>query len=220
VPAEDVATARGRHGSSRVAWRVWKRGLDLVIGIVGLVLCAPVLAALVVLIRLDSTGPAIFRQVRVGRGGRRFTLYKFRGMYADARQRFPELYDFSTREDLDFYFHEQDDPRITRVGRMLRRTSLDELPNLWNVVKGDMSLVGPRPEIPEVLVLYGPVADSYLSVKPGMTCFAGAGRRDEQTKAQRVAQDLRYVHVTSPWVDLRLLVLTVLSVLRRRNVRA
>jgi lipopolysaccharide/colanic/teichoic acid biosynthesis glycosyltransferase len=206
--------------TAQVAWRVWKRGLDLMIGLVGLVLCAPVLAMLVLLIRLDSTGPAIFRQVRVGRGGRRFTLYKFRGMYVDARDRYPHLYDFSRQEDLDFYFHEHDDPRITRVGRVLRRTSLDELPNLWNVVKGNMSLVGPRPEIPEVLALYGPLADSYVSVKPGMTCFAGATGRDEQTKAQRVAQDLRYVGVTNPWVDLRLLVLTLRSVLRRRNVRA
>jgi lipopolysaccharide/colanic/teichoic acid biosynthesis glycosyltransferase len=206
--------------TAQVAWRVWKRSLDLVIGVVGLVLCAPVLLALVVLIRLDSAGPAIFRQVRVGRGGRRFTLYKFRGMYVDARERFPHLYDFSAQGDLDFYFHENDDPRITRVGRALRRTSLDELPNLWNVVKGDMSLVGPRPEIPEVLALYGPLADTYVSVKPGVTCFSGATRRDEQTKAQRVAQDLRYVDVKSPWVDLRLLVATLLSVLRRRNVRA
>ena len=203
-----------------VGWRVWKRSLDLVIGVVGLVLCAPVLLVLVVLIRLDSAGPAIFRQVRVGRGGRRFTLYKFRGMYVDARERFPHLYDFSAREDLDFFFHDHDDPRITRVGRVLRRTSLDELPNLWNVLRGDMSLVGPRPEIPEVLALYGPLADTYVSVKPGMTCFAGATRRDEQTKAQRVAQDLRYVDVKSPWVDLRLLVATLLAVLRRRNVRA
>jgi lipopolysaccharide/colanic/teichoic acid biosynthesis glycosyltransferase len=203
-----------------VVWRVWKRSIDVVIGVVGLVLAAPVLILLVLLIRLDSAGPAIFRQVRVGRGGRTFAIYKFRGMYADARERFPHLYDFSAREDLDFYFHDHDDPRITRVGRVLRRTSLDELPNLWNVVKGDMSLVGPRPEIPEVLTLYGPLAETYVSVKPGMTCFSGATRRDEQTRAQRVAQDLRYVDVASPWVDLRLLALTLLTVVRRRNVRA
>jgi lipopolysaccharide/colanic/teichoic acid biosynthesis glycosyltransferase len=201
------------------AWRLWKRSSDVLVGVVGLVLAAPLLVLLIVLIRLDSAGPAIFRQVRIGRGGRPFVLYKLRGMHVDARERFPDLYDYSGRDDLDFYFHERDDPRVTRVGRLLRRTSLDELPNLWNVVRGDMSIVGPRPEIPEVLAIYGDLADAYVSVKPGMTCFAGAGGRDEQTKAQRVAEDLRYVGVTSPWVDVRLILVTVASVFRRRNVR-
>ena len=201
------------------AWRLWKRSSDVVVGAVGLVLVTPVLGLLVLLIRLDSPGPAIFRQVRIGQGGRPFVLYKLRGMYIDARERFPDLYDYSGRHDLDFYFHERDDPRVTRVGRLLRRTSLDELPNLWNVVRGDMSIVGPRPEIPEVLAIYGALAEPYVSVKPGMTCFAGAGGRDEQTKAQRVAEDLRYVGVRSPWVDVRLVLGTLAGVFRRRNVR-
>jgi lipopolysaccharide/colanic/teichoic acid biosynthesis glycosyltransferase len=139
-------------------------------------------------------------------------------MYLDARERFPQLYDYSCNKDLEFYFHYEADPRVTRVGKITRKTSIDELPNLWNVLKGDMSLVGPRPEIPEVLALYGNYRDEYLSVKPGITCLSKCTGRDRLTKRESIELDLKYVRERSFRGDLMILWRTVRGVLVRKDV--
>ena len=140
------------------AYAIAKRTLDIVFSAVGLAVTWPALAVIAVWVRLDSAGPILFRQPRVGRTGRVFTFYKFRTMYADARQRFPELYAYRfTREEFEqMMLKTADDPRLTPLGHRLRRTSLDELPNLWNVLRGDLSRVGPRPELPEMASYYKP----------------------------------------------------------------
>lgn len=207
---------RGDH----IVYRASKRAVDIVGAGLGLLVASPVLLASAVAIRLESPGPALFRQQRIGLRGVPFTLFKFRGMYVDARERFPKLYayQYSPDELPTLVFHPTDDPRVTRAGRVLRRTSIDELPNLWNVLKGEMSLVGPRPEIPEMMQYYGQAADVILSVKPGVTSPAKVSGRDELTFSETLELDLAYIQQRSFWLDLKILGLTAIAVIRQDGI--
>ena len=198
-----------------MVYKFAKRSVDLVGGLVLLAVAAPLLCALVLLIRLDSPGPAFFRQERVTRGGRTFRFFKLRTMYHDARQRFPELYDYDlTDADLAESFYKlADDPRNTRVGRWLRRTTLDELPNLFNVVRGDLSLVGPRPDLPELIQFYRPEELACLFTKAGVTGLAQVAGRSLLTVRQRLTLDVRYVAHQTLLLDLRIMWRTMLVVL-------
>lgn len=180
-----------------------------------LIVTFPIMAAIAVLIRLDSPGPALFRQYRVARGGKLFRFTKFRTYYQDAKERFPELYDYriSAEELDDFRFKVPNDPRATRVGAWLRKSTLDELPNLWHVLAGHMSLVGPRPEIPELLPTYTREELKKFSVKPGVTGLAQVSGRGWLTLTQTKYYDLRYVEQQNVWFDLRIMALTVLRVI-------
>ncbi len=197
-----------------------KDATDRLLAAIGLLLVSPVLVALAIAVRLDSPGPAFFTQTRIGRNGRPFRFWKFRGMFVDAKERFPELYDYRyTDEQIrTLRFHPGQDPRVTRVGRFIRRTSLDELPNLVNVVLGDMSLVGPRPEIPELIPYYGASARAILSVKPGITSLAKLLGRDHLNFEETLELDLRYVRERSLRVDFGVLIGTVWMVLTGRSV--
>ena len=188
-----------------------KGTLDRVLAAVGLLVISPLLLCVAIAVKLDSPGPAFFRQRRIGRGGRPFTFYKFRGMFVDAKERFPHLYEYrySNEEVQTLRFHPDQDPRVTTLGRFLRHTSLDELPNLINVVLGDMSLVGPRPEIPELIPYYGRHAKLILSVKPGITSLAKCVGRDDLTFQETLDLDLRYIHEREWRVDLGILLGTV-----------
>ncbi|WP_217809776.1 sugar transferase [Micromonospora sp. NBS 11-29] len=196
-----------------------KRALDLVGAVVLLVLAAPVMLVIGALIRLDSPGPAIFRQTRVTRGGTTFTFYKFRTMYADAPDRFPELYRYDSADGIgDHTFYKlADDPRNTRVGRWLRRTTLDELPNLFNVLTGDLSLVGPRPDLPELIPMYRPEELTCLFTKAGLTGLAQVAGRSLLTVRERLTIDSRYVAQQTLLLDLRILWRTVIIVLTGRG---
>ncbi len=219
-----------RAGGEPAAWtRVGRYGrtgewvkdaTDRLFALFGLALISPVLLALALAVRLDSPGPAFFRQTRIGRNGRRFTFWKFRGMFVDAKERFPQLYDYrySAEQLQTLRFHPGEDPRVTRVGRFIRRTSLDELPNLVNVVLGDMSLVGPRPEIPEMIPYYGDAAEAVLSVKPGITSLAKLLGRDHLNFAETLDLDVQYVRDRSLALDFRILFGTVWMVLTGRSV--
>lgn len=191
-------------------YHVVKRGLDVVVSSLALIAAAPLIAVLAAVISLDSPGPAIFRQRRVGRNGRVFEFYKFRTMLVDARERYPELYayDYSPRELGSMCFKLPHDPRSTRVGRWLRRTSLDELPNLVNVLRGDMTLVGPRPEIPEMLPYYEPHQYCKFAVKPGVTGLAQISGRNILRFVETNAKDVEYVQRRSVGFDLWILVRT------------
>jgi lipopolysaccharide/colanic/teichoic acid biosynthesis glycosyltransferase len=231
--ALDEVTHGGRvgvHSDDKAGWRRvgeytrfgerMKDIADRAFALAGLVLISPILLVVAIAVKLDSPGPAFFRQTRIGRGGRPFTFWKFRGMFVDARERFPELYDYtySAEEVQSLRFHPGQDPRVTRVGRFIRRTSLDELPNLVNVVTGDMSLVGPRPEIPELMPYYGRSAKTVLSVKPGITSLAKLLGRDNITFQETLELDLRYIRERSLRTDLGILLGTVLLVTTGRNV--
>lgn len=201
------------------AYAISKRALDVLVAATLIVLTAPLLVALAVLIRIDSPGPAIFAQDRVTIGGRIFRFYKFRTMHADASQRYPDLYDYRLDQE-DFqsaYYKLADDPRNTRVGRWLRRTTLDELPNLFNVLKGDLALVGPRPDLPAFIRLYRPEQLCCLFTKAGLTGVAQVAGRSLLTVGERLLLDMRYVSQQTLLLDLRILWRTAVVVLSGRG---
>jgi len=213
-----LLTANSRARRVRPVYAVTKRAFDLVVGFILLIIATPIILTAAAIIRLESKGSPFFVQTRLGKNGRPFKIVKLRGMFKDARIRFPSYYDYSCKRDLDFCFHHEVDPRVTRAGNFIRKTSIDELPNLWNVVLGDISLVGPRPEIPEVMALYGPYRDEYLSVKPGVTCLSKCTGRDRLTKRETIEYDLDYIRKRNFRVDLQILWRTFRGVLLRRDV--
>jgi lipopolysaccharide/colanic/teichoic acid biosynthesis glycosyltransferase len=174
-----------------------KRLMDVVVSFAALLLLSPVLLAVAIAVMLEDGSPVLFRQVRVGRGGREFCIYKFRSMVKNAAAVGP-------------YHTASDDPRITRIGRFIRRTSLDELPQLLNVLAGDMSRVGPRPDVPAQRTLYT-AADwqARCSVRPGITGLAQALLRSAATPQQRLDLDLRYVREHSLGLDLKIIAWTL-----------
>jgi len=194
--------------------RLIKRMLDLALSTVGIVLAAPVMLVLAIAIRLDSPGPALFRQQRVGENGKLFTIYKFRSMTVDAEARQQEV----LQTDGEQVLHKRpDDPRVTRVGRFIRRTSLDELPQLFNVLKGEMSLVGPRPELPWLVERYESWQRKRLAVPPGITGWWQINGRSDRPMHLNTEDDLYYIQHYSPLMDLRILWRTIGAVLRGRG---
>lgn len=170
-----------------------KRFLDIVLSLLALVALSPVLLMAALAIALESGAPVILRQTRMGLEGREFGMFKFRSMVKNAAQMGP-------------YFTTSNDPRITRVGRFLRRTSIDELPQLINVLKGDMSLVGPRPDVPAQRRLYTDAQWAQrCSVRPGITGLAQVVQRSQGTQEQRLALDLQYAHAASTWLDVKIM---------------
>ncbi|MCU1693569.1 MAG: UDP-phosphate galactose phosphotransferase [Frankiales bacterium] len=197
------------------ARRVVKAVFDRSVAAVLLLLGAPLLLGLALTVRFSSRGPALFRQERVGRDGQRFRLYKFRTMHVDAEARLAEL--VPANESDGRLFKMRQDPRVTRVGRPLRKYSLDELPQLLNVLRGQMSLVGPRPPLPAEVAGYAPNEHRRLLVKPGMTGLWQVSGRSELSWAETVRLDVQYVETWSLALDLTLLARTVGTVLRGRG---
>lgn len=204
--------------------RLAKRAFDLTFAGIAALLTGPVLLLALIAIRIESPGSPIYRQSRLGRGGQPFDLYKLRGMYRDSLERFPEWYAYDSADipaPGDFYFHrgDADDPRVTRVGRFCRRYSIDELPNFWNVLRGEMSVVGPRPEIPELAHLYGCDLDEFLSIRPGVTSPAKAVWRDDLSFAETLELELDYVRTRSLLLDLKVVWQTASQIIRAPRVR-
>ena len=197
--------------------RLVKRALDLTGSLLGLLLAAPLLPLLAAAIKLDSPGPVFFVQDRAGENGRPFRLIKLRTMVAGADEMLPDLVDLESLPSPGF--KRRDDPRVTRVGRFLRRSSLDELPQLWNVLKGEMSLVGPRPEETRVVLHYTDWHRQRLAVKLGMTGPMQVNGRADLTLDQRVEIELDYIRHYALWRDLKLLARTVGVVLSGRGAR-
>ncbi len=197
--------------------RFLKRGMDLILSTVFLLLTSPLMILIALAIKLDSKGPVLFCQERVGRGGRVFRIYKFRTMYEDAEDRLEACLaeDPERRRKWLIYRKLDNDPRVTRVGRVLRRFSLDELPQLINVLKGEMSLVGPRPAmVEEIKDYYAEKAHFYLAVRPGITGLWQVSGRNNLSFDERVRLDSWYVKNWSPWLDLVILMKTIPAVLR------
>jgi len=192
-----------------------KRLLDIVGASAGLLLASPVLVAAAVAIRLDSPGPIFHRAVRVGLGGRKFRFLKLRSMRVGAEELRGLLLHLNQAQGPAFKLH--DDPRVTRVGRLLRKTSLDELPQLWHVLRGDMSLVGPRPPFPEEVERYEPWMLRRLSVRPGLTCLWQVGGRSDLPFDEWMRLDLEYVDRRSFHLDLSILLRTIPAVLSARG---
>jgi lipopolysaccharide/colanic/teichoic acid biosynthesis glycosyltransferase len=194
-----------------------KRATDLLGAALGLVLLSPLLAAIGLGIKMTSRGPIVFRQTRTGLGGRPFQMLKFRTMAAEADEHKEDLVDLNDSRDQRLFKIERD-PRVTPLGRMLRKYSLDELPQLWNVLKGEMSLVGPRPFFPEDLDLYELRHLQRYSVLPGITGeWQVNGRSDVQDFEEVVDQDLEYIEKWSILRDLWILVKTIPAVIQARG---
>jgi exopolysaccharide biosynthesis polyprenyl glycosylphosphotransferase len=196
----------------RVAYGFWKRVLDVVGSIVLLALLSPLLLVIALIVKFSSPGPIIYKQKRVGKGGVEFPFYKFRSMYKDADKRLAELMGANEKEGPIFKI--KDDPRITPIGKFLRKYSLDELPQLFNVLKGDMSLVGPRPPIPREVEQYDDNAFRRLSVPPGITCLWQICGRSDTSFDEWMALDALYVEQMSFWLDLKILMKTPTAVIR------
>ncbi|MFN0241277.1 MAG: sugar transferase [Planctomycetota bacterium] len=193
----------------------WKRTLDVVLASVALIALAPLFGLVAIAIRLDSAGPLIFRQQRAGRGGKPFTFYKFRSMHVDAEARRAEL--LTRNEQCGPVFKIRNDPRMTRVGRILRRFSVDELPQIWNVLKGDISLVGPRSPTLDEVAGYERWQRDRLHVNGGLTCIWQVSGRSHVTFPEWMRMDMRYVRRCSPWLDVLLLARTLPAVVGGRG---
>jgi len=217
------------------------RALDVVVSLVTIVITLPVMAVIALIVKIDSPGPAIFRQTRIGmdrrngnsstanaeqpfqnrrsddQGGKPFTFFKFRTMYIDAKERFPELYEYeyTPQEIKKLQFKIPDDPRLTPFGARLRKTTLDELPNLINVIKGDMNLVGPRPDIPEMVKYYEEWQKKKFTVKPGVTGLAQVNGRNLLTFQETLRRDIEYVENRGFWLDVKILLKTIKATLFR-----
>ncbi len=189
-----------------------KRVFDVSVAVAVLTLGAPVFMILMLAVRLSSRGPVFYSHLRVGRYGRLFRCWKFRTMVADADERLRRLFEErpELRNEFDLAFKLRTDPRVTRIGRFLRRTSLDELPQFVNVLRGHMSVVGPRPLVPSETVRYGDAIDTVLEVRPGITGLWQVSGRNDIAYPDRVAMDARYVRSLSLVGDLGIVVRTVL----------
>lgn len=187
------------------------RTLECLIAAALLIATSPIMLLVAIIIRIDSPGPILFRQPRVGTNGRLFQFTKFRTLYVDAKARWPELYAYrySPQQLEGLHFKVQNDPRVTRVGRWLRKSTLDELPNLWHVLLGEMALVGPRPEIPEMLPYYDRHTLKKFSVRPGVTGLAQVSGRGNLSFYDTVKYDVDYVERRSSLLDVKILASTV-----------
>lgn len=189
-----------------------KRLFDIAFSIAFLLFFSPLYAVIALIIRLSSPGKIIYHHERVGRGGSRFHCYKFRTMYADADLRLAEILEKNPRLHQEWKEIQKlkNDPRVTPIGKVLRKFSLDELPQFWNVIKGDLSVVGPRPVLPvEIEKYFGPKAIKILSVRPGITGIWQVSGRSNTTYAERIALDERYINERNFLFDLVLILKTI-----------
>jgi lipopolysaccharide/colanic/teichoic acid biosynthesis glycosyltransferase len=207
-----TSTAQKLRRLLQAAGPVLKRTTDIVVSSIMLLLLSPILLGVILAIRLDSPGPVFYSQMRVGFRGREFLMWKFRSMYRDADKHLVELEQANEMEG-GVIFKIKEDPRITRVGRFIRRTSIDELPQLWNVLKGDMSLVGPRPALASEVTQYSVEERVRLLSMPGLTCFWQVAGRSDIPFEQQVKLDEDYLYRQSLFTDIKLLLKTVPAVL-------
>lgn len=202
--------------ASKINYMSVKRVFDLVISTIGLIILSPIFLILAIIVKLDSKGPVFFAHTRYGKNGKKFKMYKFRTMYENAQDM---INDFTPEQMKEWKenFKLQDDPRITKVGKFLRKTSLDELPQIVNIIKGDLSIIGPRPVIKEELEKYGENKEKFLSVTPGLTGYWQANGRSSTTYEQRMEMELYYIDHISPKLDFKIFFKTIESVIKKEG---
>ncbi len=212
--SQDFSSVDERSAAAGFYARYGKRALDVFLVLISAPITAPLVLILAALIRLDG-GPAFYGQARVGRNGRRFMCWKIRTMVVDAEARLAEHLAADPEAAREWRDRQKlrDDPRVTRLGAFLRKSSLDELPQLWNILKGDMSIVGPRPFMPEQEKLYTGLA--YYALRPGLTGYWQVGDRNDATFASRAVHDARYYREVSLSADLSTIAKTVSVVMRQ-----
>lgn len=196
-------------------YKVSKRALDVIASFLGLVILSPILLIVAILIKLESKGPAIFAQSRIGLNGKEFKMYKFRSMVQNAEELKEKL--AKQNEMSGPMFKIKNDPRVTKVGKFIRKTSIDELPQLLNILKGDMTLVGPRPSLPREVEKFESWMLKRLDVKPGLTCYWQVSGRNNIDFYEWMKLDLKYVNDMSFWLDIKLIFKTVAVLFGDKN---
>lgn len=198
-----------------ILYEVSKRVLDVIASFLGLVILSPILLIVAILIKLESKGPAIFAQSRIGLSGKEFKMYKFRSMVQNAEELKEKL--AKQNEMSGPMFKIKNDPRVTKVGKFIRKTSIDELPQLLNILKGDMTLVGPRPSLPREVEKFESWMLKRLEVKPGLTCYWQVSGRNNIDFYEWMKLDLKYVNDMSFWIDIKLIFKTVAVLFGDKN---
>lgn len=198
------------------SYLIFKRIVDILGSILGLLICLPVILIVITLIKLEDGGPIIFKQIRVGKDGKEFFIYKFRSMRIDAEKIKSAL--LSKNEVSGAMFKMKNDPRITKIGKFIRKTSLDEIPQFVNVLKGDMSLVGPRPPLREEVDSYSKYDKQRLMVTPGISGLWQVSGRSNLSFSEMVELDLKYIQKRSVWLDLKIVLKTIWHIIpTKRN---
>ena len=195
-----------------------KRVIDVILASVALILLSPLFAIIAIAIKIDSKGPVFFAHKRIGKNGKIIKLYKFKSMVINAEELIKSFTPEQMREYKENY-KLTNDPRITKVGKFLRKTSLDELPQLINIINGDLSIIGPRPVVADELEKYGVNKDKFLSVTPGLTGYWAANGRSNTTYEQRMEMELYYIDNLSLKMDIKVFFKTILSVLKKEGAR-
>lgn len=201
VNFEETLQSEGK--TNRTSYDITKRGIDFLCSFLGVIILSPVFIIVALLIKIDSKGPVIFKQERVGLRGKTFYMYKFRSMVVNAEELKDKLQ--KQNEMSGPMFKMKEDPRITKVGKFIRRTSIDELPQLFNVLKGEMSLVGPRPSLPKEVKEFEEWMNKRLEVKPGLTCYWQVAGRNSIGFEEWMKLDCKYVDDRNTWLDLKLI---------------
>lgn len=192
---------------------VVKRLIDIIGSLLGIVILSPIYIIIAILVKITSPGAIVFGHIRKGKNGKDIKVYKFRTMYSNASEIFEQ---FTPEQKEEYYknFKLDDDPRITKFGAFLRKTSLDELPQLFNILKGDMTIIGPRPIVEKEVAKYGDKAEKLFSVVPGLAGYWQANGRSDTTYEERVEMDMYYIDNMSFWLDVKIVFQTAISVLK------
>lgn len=199
------------------AYKILKRTLDIILSTTALALLIIPMGAVALAIYIDDKGNPFFSQIRLTENGRPFKMYKFRSMCTDAEEKFAEVQKSNQTDGIAF--KSENDPRITKIGHFIRKTSIDELPQLWNVLKGDMSIIGPRPPLPREVVLYTPHQMERLIVKGGLSCICQCEGRSDMSFDEWVESDIRYIKNRSLKLDFSLMLRTASAVIKRKGAK-
>lgn len=202
--------------TDKIAYKFVKRLIDIILSLVAIVILSPVFLIVALIIRFDSKGKVVFGHERIGKNMKKIKVYKFRSMYENSAEIFEN---FTDEQKKEYYinFKLDNDPRITRVGGFLRKTSLDELPQLFNILKGDMSIVGPRPIVEKEISKYGEYIETVFSVLPGLTGYWQANGRSDTTYEERVQMDMYYIKNRSLLLDIKIILKTFISVIKKEG---
>ncbi|WP_139903722.1 sugar transferase [Clostridium thermarum] len=217
ILSEELEAVSEESMEKSAGYYVMKRIIDLVLSIIGIVALSPLMILTAIAIKLDSKGPAIFSQNRVGKDGNLFKMYKFRSMVINAEELKDKLLD--KNEMSGPMFKMKNDPRITRIGKFIRKTSIDELPQLFNVIRGDMSLVGPRPNLPREVKEFNEYQKKKLLAKPGITCYWQIMGRSSIGFEEWMELDIKYIRDRSIWLDIKLIFRTFFVLFGDKNAR-
>lgn len=205
-PRDTMETLQKEYAppKAKPVYEFFKRFFDIVLSVFALIVLSPVFLGVFIAIKLEDGGKVIFKQTRLTKNNKEFSMYKFRSMVPDAEKKLDSLMDKNEVNGPAFKI--KDDPRITKVGKFIRKTSIDELPQLLNIIKGDMTIIGPRPPLPREVAQYTPYQMHRLDVKTGLACYHEAcGRSDSNDFDEWVEQDLRYIRERNLWVDVKII---------------